>query len=205
MATYATTAELKARLGIADSVEDTLLSNALDTASREIEQHTGRIFTQTAASTVRVFEPHSWRELELPRFNDLAVLAALASDGDGDGVYETIWSAADYQLEPVNAAAFPEQRPYECIDAIGALLFPVPLAGALREYTVQVTGTWGWPAVPAAIKESCLLLAAEGFKAKDSPFGVAGVSDFGVIKIRDNALIARKLQPYVRGGGVMVG
>lgn len=207
MATYASTAELKSRLSIADATDDTLLSNALDTASREIEQHTRRIFTPTSAGTARVFEAEDWWELNFGDFHDLTTLATLATDGSGDGVFETSWAATDYELGPVNASGYPEARPYETVRAIGSRTFPVPARiGATRRHLVQVTGTWGWSATPSAIKEACLLLAAEGFKAKDSPFGVAGVADFGVVRIRDNALIQRKLRPYIRGTGeVLVG
>jgi hypothetical protein len=207
MATYATLAELKARLGIGDTVDDNMLTDALNTASREIEQHTRRIFTATTAGTARVFEATDWWQLDFGDFHDLTTLATLATDGDGNGVYETTWASTDYELNPVNGDGYPEARPYETIRAIGTHTFPVPAStGAVRRHLVQVTGTWGWSAVPAAIKETCLLLAAEGFKAKDSPFGVAGVADFGVIRIRDNALVARKLAPYVRGtGSLLVG
>lgn len=205
MATYATLAELKARLGLTSSDNDAMLTAALDTASREIEQHTLRVFTPTSAGTSRVFAAEDWYRLDLGDFNDLTTLTTLATDADGDGVYETTWAATDYELWPVNASSYPEARPYETIRAVGAQLFPVAASIMARRHLVQVTGTWGWSATPAAVKEACLLLAAEGFSAKDSPFGVAGIADYGVVRIRDNALVRRKLQPYIRGtGGVMM-
>lgn len=206
MATYATLAELKARLGISSSDNDSMLTDALNTASREIELHTGRIFTQTSSGTARVFAAVDWYLLEFGDYNDLYAISGLATDCDGDGVFETSWVAADYELLPVNASAYPEARPYESVHALGTKTFPVATSGAaVRKHLVQVTGTWGWLAVPAAVKESCLLLAAEGFSAKDSPFGVAGVADYGVVRIQGNALVKRKLQPYIRGtGGVMM-
>lgn len=209
MATYATLAELKARLGIgtADTVDDTMLTDALNTASREIEQHTRRIYTPTSAGTARTFEACDSWELDFGDFNDLTTITALATDVDGDGVFETTWASTDYQMQPVNPSGYPETRPYEGLRAVGTQTLPVPPRwGAVRRNLVQVTGTWGWSATPAAVKEACLLLAAEGFKAKDSPFGVAGVADFGVVRIRDNALVQRKLAPYIRGTGpVLVG
>jgi hypothetical protein len=48
--------------------------------------------------------------------------------------------------------------------------------------TVQVTAKFGWPAVPDDVTKACLVQAGQLHKAKDTPFGVAGVSDMGVLR-----------------------
>jgi hypothetical protein len=47
----------------------------------------------------------------------------------------------------------------------------------------QVTAQWGWPAIPDEINEACLFMAQRLFKRKDSPEGVAGMSDIGLMRI----------------------
>ena len=37
---------------------------------------------------------------------------------------------------------------------------------------IQVTGTWGWPAVPVLVRQASLMLATELFKQKDAPAGM---------------------------------
>jgi hypothetical protein len=63
---------------------------------------------------------------------------------------------------------------------------------------LQVTARWGWTAVPAPVADACLILAEEDFKLKDSPFGVGGYGQFGIIRVRDNPMAARMLAPYRR-------
>ena len=45
---------------------------------------------------------------------------------------------------------------------------------------IQVTGVFGWPAVPLAVKQAALIAAADLFRLKDAPFGVAGFGEFAV-------------------------
>ena len=65
---------------------------------------------------------------------------------------------------PFNAAA--AGRPYE------RLSLP-------RDGEVEVAGMFGWPEIPDAVKQACLLQASRFLARRDSPFGVAGSPDFG--------------------------
>jgi hypothetical protein len=69
---------------------------------------------------------------------------------------------------------------------------------------VQITGVFGWPAVPLAVKQASLIAAADLFKLKDAPFGVAGISDLGAIRVKDNPMITRLLARYMSGDRVGV-
>ena len=65
---------------------------------------------------------------------------------------------------------------------------------------VQVTGVWGWPAVPDPVRQATLIYAHKLFKRADSPLGVQAITPDApgvVIRKRDpdaDALLA----PYVR-------
>lgn len=67
-----------------------------------------------------------------------------------------------------------------------------------KRAAVQVTARWGWVAVPAPVKAACLISAAETFKLREAPFGVASFQDFGLARVRDNPIARRKLNPYRR-------
>jgi hypothetical protein len=69
--------------------------------------------------------------------------------------------------------------------AIGDYLFPVwdPRNVNAHEATVQVTGVYGWASIPKAIKQATLLLSLRQFKRYDSPLGVAGFGDIGVVRV----------------------
>jgi hypothetical protein len=194
---YATLAELKVYMGSPASVSDTLLTAALDTASREIEKTTGRQFNKATSATARVYYSDTPGVVWPDEFHTLTDLAIKTDEGD-DGTYETTWSSSDYQLEPLNGVVDGEQGwPYSTIRAVGSRLFPHYTG---RRPPIQVTAQWGWNAVPAGVKQACLIMALEIHKMKDAPFGVAGFEELGAVEIRAaiNPTAARLLRRYVR-------
>jgi hypothetical protein len=52
--------------------------------------------------------------------------------------------------------------------------------------------------VPTPVSEACRIVAEEMFKLRDTPFGIGGYGDFGVIRVRDNPFAARMLKDYKR-------
>ena len=196
---YASVDALKSRLSIplTSTSDDYELHAACFAASRWVEQECGRTFWRTTSAEVRTFEPDGLYCLSLPDFCDLVSVAALKTDADGDGTYETTWTTADYQLQPVNPAAAPETKPYTSVKAIGSLTFPRVYANTRRD-RAQITGVFGWPAVPHSIRQAALIVAADTFKLKDAPFGVAGFGEFGQIRVQTNRAAAMFLAPYKR-------
>jgi hypothetical protein len=63
---------------------------------------------------------------------------------------------------------------------------------------VKVTGSWGWSAVPTSIKQATIIQAARIFKRNDSPLGVAGFGDFGVMRVSGSidADVRQLIEPY---------
>lgn len=188
---------LKSRVGLLEShtTADYELHAACFAATRSVEQYTERVFYRTL-SQARTFEPDSCYCLTLGEYNDLVSITALATDAAFDGTYATTWSASDYQLLPYNPAAAPEQLPYTEIRALGKT-FPIACGTPGRRNTVQVTGIWGWPKVPMAIKQATAIIATDLFSLKDAPFGAEGQADF-VTQVGDNRRAMRLLDPYRR-------
>jgi len=52
---YCTLAEVKAALRVTDSVDDTLIENAIEGASRRIDGYCGRWFYKTASTAVPIY------------------------------------------------------------------------------------------------------------------------------------------------------
>lgn len=194
-ASYATLSELKARLGIDSGIttDDAALTNALATVSRNIEQMTGRQFNDADTVSARVYRPVTYCRVAVDDFHTDTGLIVQTDDGD-DGTFETTWAAADFELEPVNGVVDGQPGwPYRSIRAVEGRQW---IMG--RRATVKITARWGWSAVPAAVKEATLIAAEETFKLKDSPYGVAGFGEFGVVRIRESAKVATLLAPYRR-------
>lgn len=190
---YASVIELKDRLGIDGTADDDVLGGALLAASRGIEKMTGRQFNDAGSASARTYRPENQIRVEVDDFHTITGLVVATDDGDS-GTFANTWSATDYELYPLNGVVEGESGwPWSKIRAVAGRWFPCG-----RRATVQVTARWGWAAVPAAVKESCLVSAVEIFKLKDTPFGVGGYTDFGILRARDNPFVARMLAPYTR-------
>lgn len=197
--TYVTATQVKTRLKISVATYDTEIDLAIGSASREIDDWCGRRFDQTAAGVVRTFAP---RDLTLLAVTDVVSVTAVKTD-TGTRTFATTLTSSQYKLLPVDAAYAADARPYTSIRAIGTT-WPFPTWPGEHDDTVQVTGTWGWPAVPRPVAMACLILASETLKLSDAPFGVVGMGEFGAIRVRDNPKVKALLGPY-RRQSVLVG
>jgi hypothetical protein len=197
MTVYADIEELKDRLDITTQNFEAQVAAALNAASRAVEHYCDRIFYQTS-SQARTFEACHLYKLKLGAYNDLVSVTSLKTDAAGDGTFETTWSASDYQLLPSNPSSAPEQRPYTSVKAVASRTFPVPYTQFGRADRVEITGVWGWPAVPDAVEQATLILASELYRLKDAPFGIADFGEAGLIRLRENPRYAALLGPYRR-------
>lgn len=172
---YCTLAEIKASARITDSVDDTLLELAVESASRMVDSYTQRYFYNAGTAT-RLFAPQDSYVTEIDDSISFSVLQT--SDGDNFG---TTWAAKDYQLEPLNGIVDGlTGHPATRIRAVDDYIFNV-LDG---EATVKITGVWGWSAVPTAVKQATVLQAARIFKRNDSPTGIiGGLGEMGAIRV----------------------
>lgn len=187
---YCTLNQVKAslRIPVADTVDDDLLELAINAASRDIDQATERQFFSTAAT--RIYTP---QDSLITKIDDLISLTTLKVSTGADGVFDLTFQATDLQLEPLNGLVGGISVPFDQIRAVGD--FTYPISGG--EATVQVVGVFGFAAVPAAIEQATVLLSARVFKRNDSPGGVMGMSDIGVIRVsRIDPDIDRLIMPY---------
>lgn len=196
---YVDVENLKTRLGITDFEDSERLDGAVQAASRGIEKFCGRQFNDSEAVSARVYKPQSCDLLLVDDFSTISGLV-VKSDEDNDGVFETTWNASDYEVQPLNGIVDGEPGwPYWVVKAVWRRPFPM-----FRRATMQITARWGWTTPPAPVPEACRIAAEEIFKLRDTPFGIGGYGDFGVIKVRDNPFTSRMLMKYQRNA-VLVG
>lgn len=193
--------EMKGRLGIAatDTSQDYEIQTSILAAAGWVNDWCGRHFYRMTET--RTYQPDNLYELDV---DDIVPGTAitLAVDQDGDGIYEQGWTqGTDYVLKlgrmsfNVNASGI--ARPYRKVQVCGSgKLFPFtwPLTHLDR---VQITTTWGWTSVPWQVAEANRILAADEFRMKDAPFGVAGVSDIGLVRIQSNPWLVENLRAFV--------
>jgi hypothetical protein len=168
---YCTLNELKARLGITDSADDTILENVIEAASRAIDSDCNTRFYAGNETRYYTADAHG-----VVTVDDLLSVSALATDDALDGTYSTTWAATDYQLYPFNSTPYREIR----VKPMGTRLFPISAYRGL----IKVTGSFGYSSTtPDAINEACLILSARYFKRKDAIFGILGTPELGTIQI----------------------
>ena len=190
---YATLVEVKAALRITDSVDDSLLDMAVESASRLIDGYAGRQFYSSGTAT-RYFVAYDDFNVEVDDLANGTVTITTAQDADG--VFDTTWGTDDYQLEPLNQILDGIGWAFTSIRAVGDYLWPISGGEAL----IKVQGTFGWPAVPIAVKQACIIQASRIFKRLDSPLGVAGFGDLGAIRVSSqlDPDVAQLVMPYRR-------
>ena len=204
MTDYTNTVVLKARLGITDSNDDATLAALITAASNAVDRWCKRPFGGFAGAVEsRIFDVHTTiaGPLQVARstgdfggggfivgiptgyttivdIDPLQSVTAVATDTQGNGVYDTTWLSTDYNLMPPNAPL--DGLPYRQIRASeqGAQQFNI---GQRR---LQITGTWGEATTtPPLIQEAVILTAIRWFKRKDAPFGITGDLALGVVRL----------------------
>jgi len=191
---YATLSDVKAALRITDNVDDSLLEISIEAASREIDGWCERVFTSSTAT--RIYRPTDVFSVDV---DDLQSITTLKTDSDGSGVFDVTWETTDYQLNPLNGIAGGISTPYTQVRAIGEYLFPIyePRNVNANEASIQITGVWGWASIPTAVKQACIILSMRQFKRYDSPTGVMGFGDLGVMRVgRVDPDVEKLLMPF---------
>ena len=173
---YCTLAQVKAGLRITDSVDDTLLEMAVESASRAIDSYCNRVFYSTGTAVVRYYSP---QDSYLCDIDDLVSLTSLFTNSDEtQSSYDIQWTSEDRQLEPLNGLADGQPTPFTRIRAIGEYTFQT-LNG---EASVKVTGVFGYSAVPIAITQATVIQASRIYKRLDSPLGIIS-GELGTMRV----------------------
>lgn len=172
---YADAATYRAVVDKSDTGADAAILTDLTAISRYIDAKLGRFFTKDAVAVARVYPAEDvWRTLYV---DDLVSVTSIKIDDNASGIFtdDTALGPLDYELLPRNAPSGPEPRPYTAIEmTFYGTRYSFP--GNTR---VQVTGIWGWPAVPAAIARACCHLT--GILRLETPRAQATVSEIGQV------------------------
>jgi hypothetical protein len=175
---YITLAGLKNYLKIDDSVEDTLLEQIVESASRSIDRIANRRFYLDSSATARTYRPVGNMRVIIDDVGTTTGLI-LKTDPNSSGVYQTTFTLnQDYIVEPTNALA--KGRPINYLTIVGGTAMSLPVNYWPQ---VEVTARWGWPSVPDDIEQATYILSADLYKRKDSIGGVLGLSELGAIRM----------------------
>lgn len=173
---YCTLSQLKARLTITDTNDDTTLGEVIDAVSREIDNECRRRFYTTDVDEIRYFTADDGGVVFT---DDIISVTTLETDEAMNRTYSRTWAVTDFDLLPDNAALY--SKPYTRIVAApnGRYSFP------MTRKAIKITGRFGYfSTVPAVVREACLIQAERIFKRKDAPFGIMGAPDVGYVRLK---------------------
>lgn len=167
-------------------IEDAILS-----ATQEIERHCNRQFNRSETATARTFYADTQCAADVDDFWTTAGLVIESGYG-----FETTWSANDYELHPMNGVV-DGQVGWAFCEILA--VYGLPKWFDVR-FPIRVTAKWGWAAIPAPVKQAAKLLAAENFKLRDAPLGMAAFDAYqgAFMKVSDNRKAESKLARYAR-------
>jgi hypothetical protein len=189
---YATPEDLAEHLkipGIDPGSNEVLMQRALDAATEAVDAHCHRSFhAADDTPTERLYRSggHGAGTPYAVWIDDTVEVTEVAASAD-----RTAWTdlgPSTWWLEPLNAAS--KLRPYDVV-----------YSRQLWPEWVRVTARWGWPSTPKSVIGATLLLAARLYRRRQSPTGIEGQGDFGVVRInRSDPDVATLLAPYRRHG-----
>lgn len=150
------------------SADDELLDIALLAASRSIDNFCGRVFYSDPAPVTRVVETAG--RLLYRRGRGTLLLTDDIAD-------ETI-TVSSGETALTSIEAYPSGAIARGLPATGILL-----TSGTWSYDADITARWGAPEVPSVVTQACLLQAGRLYRRKDSPEGMAGSPDWGLVRV----------------------
>lgn len=204
---YVSEEDLRHHFGDAASskLSTSLLERAAEASSRAVDLFCGypsRRFWLDETAQARVYAPMNPLEVwvdDIGSADDLVVKI----DTTGTGTFDTTLTlGTDFELMPRNV----DKRGLEAYCWTRISLFPdstyrflTCLPDKPSRPSVQVTAKGGWSAIPSDVTTGAILKAANLFKRKEAPFGVAGFGELGVVRIgRNDPDVMELLTGYVR-------
>lgn len=175
----------------ADTSRDDYLYACLSAASRGIDDYCGRVFYRDSSASARTYRTRgrvdaSDSDGELLLVDDIATEDGLIVES-GDTSFTTI-AATGYDLEP--STALVRRRPATGLRRVAGCWS--------RTRLVRVTAVWGWPAIPAQVVQATQIQAKRLYKRRESPEGVLGNSEWGVVRLsRVDPDVQALLAPFV--------
>lgn len=176
------------RIDEADTDDDVHISSAIAAASRAIDRHCRRQFGKVAMPELRTYTAGPRGYGAVVMVDDLMDLTGLVLQVNGADVAADRW--------------WPRNAPQNGVPWTRVYL---PRGTSCRADSVEITASWGWESIPAAVAEAATLQASRIAKRRDSPFGVAGSPEIGSelrLLAKVDPDVAVMLAGYVRRGGV---
>ncbi len=195
MTDYISAAQFRDAIKDTSALNPTLVQQSISSASRRVDEITGRSFGVITIAANRVFAAESAQRVRMDDVSSVTGLVVKTSTA-ADGTYDTTWTInTDFELTPLNQLSGGLPWVYTGIRAVGNKTFP---CSNRRKAVVQVTALWGWPSVPDAVITATTLLAVRYYSRPDAPYGYQGFGEMGALPVRRDWDVEDLLSDYIK-------
>lgn len=177
--TYVTASLLKARLGITDATDDTVLGLVCDQVNQFIESVTGRVLAPIT-STSYLYDGDGTRSLFLPLPVDdppiggIRALSLVEIAAYTGGSFTTVPSTDYFLRQRVGLTGPYERLVFTDVPTGTYANFPCGLSN------IRLTGTAGWPAIPDDIAEVAVVVATRAWHGSQAgQADIVGTDEMG--------------------------
>lgn len=183
---YTTLALVAGELGVTTpGIYDSRIEQAIEAASRQIDDYTGRKFWQDGSVVAREFYADDYSELysHAGAVMDISTATGLIvklDTADTGAFGTTLTITTHFVLTPANAAD--DGEPYTGIRLVDSL-YSFPMSSSGRP-GVQVTAKFGWASVPEPVATACLIQSVLLYKATDAALGGLSFGDGSFMRVR---------------------
>ena len=183
---YTTTQAVRDEIGRSNDVQmDTRIEAAINAASRQIDDYTGRRFWQDSTVQTREFYADDYRELvssaqQVLDISTTTDLIVKLDTGDNGSFGTTLTINTHFVLTPANAVD--DSEPFTGIRIVDNV-YPFPMYTSGRP-GVQITAKFGWAAVPDPVEQACLIQSVLLYKATDAALGGLSFGDGSFLRVR---------------------
>jgi len=182
---YVTLDAVKDELGRSDVSNDARIEAAINAASRQIDDYTGRRFWQDGSVVAREFYADDYSELisTVEQPFDISTTTGLIvklDTGDTGTFGTTLTINTHFILTPTNAGD--DGEPFTGIRLVDSPnSFPMSSSGRPG---VQITAKFGWASVPDPVNQACLIQSVLLYKATDAAMGGLSFGDGAFLRVR---------------------
>jgi hypothetical protein len=170
--TYATAALLKARTGISDTTDDTLLGTICDQVNQYIETRTRRVLAPVGSATY-LLDGTGCEYFEFPR--GIRAISAL-SIGDVTGGTRIALASTEYFLRPLEHDRLPGWPAMRVVLSDVGTRRSIPRGFEI----ISMTATTGWAAIPDDVTEMALVAATKAWHAREAgQADIVGTDEMG--------------------------
>lgn len=165
-------------------------------ASRTVDEITQRRFWMDASPNERFYTPR-WSKVDI---DDLVNFTSIEATNGAGTTTTPLDEGTDFTMYPRNAIL--DDRPFEALWLLRTSAYPKYTWTPPVPAQVKVTGTFGWPALPAEVVAATTIIATRILRRqREAPFGIVtvGIESGAVAYIgKDDPGVERLLCNFIK-------